>query len=189
MKRHERALAAAVMLGLCLASAAAQPPPTPVPPAGSQTSPPAESPGPATAHFLLAHDSKDGGARIITGVMKPFDVYLVAERLGTQHQMAAVAFRLDVPEGLIVVGEELLVESLLGLGNSHDGLNLAFRCVDNPRVRVLRFRMAATRVLPAASIRLLPDTRTGFLGVIACKDENYDKIACPQESLAVTVHP
>jgi hypothetical protein len=136
--------------------------------------------------MLQSDAAKQGG--IVTSVMKPFEVYLVAQRDSSKTQLSAVVFTLDVPDGVVLVGEELLVDSLLGIGSTRAGINLVFRCVEGPVARVLRFRMVATRPLKNAVLRLGPDARTKDLAVVACKDENFTLISCAPESLTVTAH-
>jgi hypothetical protein len=133
---------------------------------------------------LVAEGATDGKLRV--GVKQPFEVFLVAERDSTHRQVSAVAYTLAVPEGMVLLGEELLVESLVGLGTSRGGMNLVFRCVDAPKVRVLRFRLAPTRPLQNVSVALRPDTRTNFLGVVGCQDEQFAKFDSVPDSVQVS---
>ena len=112
---------------------------------------------------------------------------LVAERDTTAVQMSAVAYTLELPDGVLIVSEEMLVESLLSLGTSIEGVNVVFRCVDGPRLPVLRFRFVATRPIAHGQIRLLPETRTKFLGIVACRDEEFGKDHCDSTSLEIHV--
>lgn len=128
---------------------------------------------PVNAERLLLVDDK-GGTEVRATRLQPFDVYLIAER-DSLPEISAVAYTLEVPAGIVVVGEELLVDSLLGLGSSQAGMNLVFRCATGPRVRVLRFRCVATRPMDAAALRLMPDRRTQFLGIVSCRDEDFAK--------------
>jgi hypothetical protein len=130
-------------------------------------------------------DAGTAGKPVQAAVMKPFDVYLVAERDSLHPQMSAVAYTLQVPDGVVVLGEELLVESLLGLGTSRAGMNLVFRCTDQWQVRVLHFRFAATKPVDKAVVALRPDTRTHFLGLVACRDENFAKFESVPDSVVV----
>jgi len=118
--------------------------------------------------------------------MQPIDFDLVAERDDGHAQVSAVAFTLEVPDGLVVVGEELQVESLLGLGSTTTGLNLVFRCTEEQPLHVLHFRVVATRALQDAVIALRPDTRTHFLGLISCRDEDFAKFESPPDSLTIS---
>jgi hypothetical protein len=118
--------------------------------------------------------------------MQPVDFDLVVERDDGHTQVSAVAFTLAVPDGVVVVGEELLVESLLGLGTSLTGINLVFRCVEEQPLRVLHFRVVATRPLQDAVIALRPDTRTHFLGLVSCHDEDFAKFESPPDSLTIS---
>jgi hypothetical protein len=142
-----------------------------------------QAPAVRAERVRLESDAK--GGRIQAAVMKPFDVYLVAERDSAAAKISSVAYTLDVPDGLVVVGEELLVESLIGLGTSRTGMNLVFRCVEQPRVRVTRFRFVANRPLQDAVLALRPEPKTNFLGLVSCRDENFDKFASPPDSLVV----
>jgi hypothetical protein len=120
------------------------------------------------------------------GLLKPFDVIMVAERDSGNAQLSAVAYTLELPEGAILAGEELFVDTLLGLGSSRAGMNLVFRCVDNPVQRVMRLRVVPTKPMTKATLALRPDTRTNFLGLVTCKDENFSRIECKPDSLLVT---
>lgn len=142
----------------------------------------------AWADRLMLQNEVTKNGKLATAVMKPFEVYLVAQRDSSKTQLSAVVFTLDVPEGVVMVGEELLVDSLLGIGTTRAGINLVFRCVEGPVTRVMRFRMVATRPLQNAMLRLKPDARTKDLAVVACKDENFALIECAPESLMVTAH-
>jgi hypothetical protein len=138
---------------------------------------------PAAADRLTLVNDKNGAESQVTH-LQPFDVFLIAER-DSLPEISAVAYTLELPEGVVVVGEELLVESLLGLGNSQAGMNLVFRCANGPRLRVLRFRCVATRAMEAGVIRLVPDRRTQFLGLVTCKGEDYSKIDSPPAQYTV----
>ena len=142
--------------------------------------------GPARADRLMLQSDAVKSGLLQTAVMKPFEVHLVAQRDSGKTQLSAAVFTLDVPEGLVVVGEELLVDSLLGIGTTRDGINLVFRCVEGPQARILRFRMVATRPMRDAVLRLRPDARTGDLAVVACKDESFALVRCAPESLVVS---
>jgi len=132
---------------------------------------------------LILVNDKDGNTAQVTH-LQPFDVFLIAER-DSMPEISAVAYTLEVPEGVVVVGEELLVESLLGLGNSQAGMNLVFRCANGPRVRVLRFRCIVTRPMESAVIRLVPDRRTQFLGLVSCRAEDFSKFESPPAQYTV----
>jgi len=139
-----------------------------------------------TARLVLVGDLESRSTVVETSVMKPFDVYLVAERDSDASQISTVAFTLGIPEGLLVVGEEVLVKSLIALGTPKSGLNLAFHCIEAKRVPVFRFRLVATQSVEAVKLRVLPDTRTEFRGVVSCRDENYVKWEADESSFTVT---
>jgi hypothetical protein len=119
------------------------------------------------------------------GVLKPFDVFLVAERDSGKTELSAVAFKLQLPDGLTMAGEELAVESIIGLGTTRDGINLVFRCTDKPQQQVMHFRFLATRPLQGALLTLGPEPRTNFLGVVACRSETFAKFATPPDTLRI----
>ncbi len=139
-----------------------------------------------TVRLLLLGDLESRSGSIETEVMKPFDVLLVAERDSDASQISTVAFTLGVPEGVLVVGEEVLVQSLIALGTPKSGLNLAFHCVESKQVSVFRFRLVATQPVDAAPLRVLPDTRTDFRGVVSCRDENFVKWPAEESVFTVT---
>ena len=126
------------------------------------------------------------GERTVTVTpLKPFEVDLVAVRDSADAEMSAVAYTLDVPDGVLVVGEQLLVESLLGLGTSRTGINLVFRCATQSPLHVLRFRFVATRALENAVIGLGPEKKTRLLGIVSCKTENFAKFETVPDSIIV----
>ena len=141
---------------------------------------------PPTERLYLVIDSKDHPQEIDTGLMRPFEVLLIAERDADSPQISTVVFTLDVPEGLLLVGEEILTESLIALGTPRKGINLSFHCVEVASVEVMRFRFLATQPLQGAEISLSPDSRTNFRGIVSCKDENYDKWDTAPSSVRVS---
>jgi hypothetical protein len=139
----------------------------------------------AAERLYLAAGNGNGRA-VEVGLMKPFDVLLIAERDAEHPQVSTVVFTLDVPDGLVLVGEEILTESLVALGTPRTGINLSFLCVEAPSIEVMRFRFLATRPMDAVQVSLLPDTRTNFLGIVACVEEKYDKWDTEPSSVQIT---
>jgi hypothetical protein len=117
--------------------------------------------------------------------LQPFTVDLVVERSDAAAQMSAVAYTLAVPDGILLVGEELLVDSLLGLGSSLEGMNLVFQCTKTTPLPVLRFRFVATRPVRDAVVALRPEPLTHFLGFVSCKEENFLKFKTAPDSFVV----
>jgi hypothetical protein len=142
--------------------------------------------GAAAERLRLVADGAGAAGTVKTALMQPVDIYLVAERDTSHVQMSAVVYTLELPDGVLLVGEELLVESVLGLGTSVTGINLVFRCVDGPSLKVQRFRVVATRPVQNAVVVLRPDTRTKFLGIVSCRDENFAKFACAADSVRIS---
>jgi hypothetical protein len=136
--------------------------------------------------LLLLGDVEDRTQKLTVGVRKPFTVTLVAERDADKAQVSTIAFKLEVPDGLVVMGEELLVESLVALGTPRTGMHLAFHCIDSKQVPVYRFKLVATRPLEGVALRTLPEDKTNFLGIVACRDENFEKWPCEPAVLTVT---
>jgi hypothetical protein len=129
-------------------------------------------------------ESKAAGP-IAATVMQPFTLELVAERGDVAEQLSVVAFTLEVPDGILLVGEELLVESLLGLGTSREGINLVFECTPKTPLPILRFRFVATRAVEGAVIALAPERKTKFLGLVSCREQDFMKFETPPESVVV----
>jgi hypothetical protein len=119
-------------------------------------------------------------------VMQPFTLELVAERGEVATQLSVVAFTLDVPDGIVLVGEELLVESLLGLGTSRDGMDLVFECTHKTPLPILRYRFVATRPIEHAVIAIAPERKTKFLGIVACREQDFMKFDTAPDSVAVS---
>ena len=144
--------------------------------------------GPVAAgeRLRLLTDLKSPGQKATTEVRKPFTVWLVAERDADKPQVSTVAFRLEVPDGVVILGEELQVESLIALGTPRSGMHLAFHCIEKNRVPVYRFKMVATRPLENATLRTHPEGKTNFLGIVGCRDENFKEWACESTELSIT---
>jgi hypothetical protein len=136
--------------------------------------------------LVLVSDLQKPAPQISVGVRKPFTVVLVAERDAEKPQISTVAFKLQVPDGVVIVGEELLVQSLVVLGTPRAGMHLAFHCVEAKQVPVYLFKMLATKPLENAVLRTLPENKTDFLGIIACRDENFEKWSCPEATFTIT---
>ncbi len=136
--------------------------------------------------LLLVSDLEKHTREITVGVRKPFTVVLVAERDAEKPQLSTIAFKLEVPDGIVIVGEEQLVQSLVALGTPRAGMHLAFQCVEAKQVPVYSFKMLATKPLEKVSVRTLPEDKTAFLGIIACRDENFEKWSCPAASFTIT---
>jgi hypothetical protein len=134
---------------------------------------------------LFLQSPAASGGRLSVGVMKPFDVFMVAERDSGKTQLSQVDYRLQVPEGVLLAGEELFVESIVALGSSRTGMMLVFHCADNPQLQVMRFRLIATKPIAGAVLALRPEERTHFLGVVACRDETFAKFDCAPDSLVL----
>ena len=143
-------------------------------------------PAVAAERLLLLADVAGRTQQVAVGVRKPFTVTLVAERDADKPQVSTVAFKLEVPDGLVVMGEELLVESLVALGTPRTGMHLAFHCIEKKQVPVYRFKLVATRPLERVTLRTVPENKTNFLGIVACRDENFEKWACEPAVLTVT---
>jgi hypothetical protein len=135
--------------------------------------------------LVVDNEARDSTAEVER--MVPFDVLLVAERDAEHPQISTVVFTLDVPEGLVLVGEEILTESLIALGTPRTGINLAFMCIEAPSIDVMRFRFLATAPMQDAAISLLPDTRTNFRGIVSCNDEKFAQWDTEPSSVHVTV--
>ena len=140
----------------------------------------------AGERLLLVSDLQKRTQEITVGVRKPFTVTLVAERDAEKPQVSTVAFKLEVPEGIVIVGEELLVQSLVALGTPRAGMHLAFHCVEAKQVPVYQFKMVATKAVDKVTLRTLPEDKTDFLGIVACRDENFEKWSCPAAKFTIT---
>ena len=140
----------------------------------------------ATERLYLAANNDKRTHDIEVGLLKPFELLLIAERDSEKPQISTVVFSLEVPEGLLLVGEEILTESLIVLGTPRTGINLSFLCVEAASIDVMRFRFLATKPLESAQVSLLPDTRTNFRGIVACSDENFDKWDTEPGSVRIT---
>ena len=141
---------------------------------------------PGGERLLLVSDLEKRTQEISVGVRKPFTVVLVAERDAEMSQVSTVAFKLEVPDGIVILGEELLVQSLVALGTPRAGMHLAFHCVEAQQVPVYSFKMLATKPLERATVRTVPENKTDFLGIVACKDENFEKWSCPAAQFTIT---
>lgn len=144
----------------------------------------------AGARLLLVaakqEERKAGSDEIEVETMKPFDILLVAERDDERPQISTAVFTLDVPDGILVVGEEILTESLIALGTPRSGINLSFLCIEAASVEVMRFRFLVREPIDRAIVSLLPDTRTNFRGIVSCQAENYAKWDTEPSSVTIS---
>jgi hypothetical protein len=146
----------------------------------------AENEAPAEQRLRLVADKETMRDSIAVEVMKPFEAWIVGERVGEKQEISTVVFSLELPDGLLLVGEELLEESLIVLGTPKTGMHLTFHC-QTGRVAAMHLRFVATKPLGNAVIRLMPEPKNSFRGLVTGRSENFGTLATPEHALHITM--
>ena len=146
----------------------------------------AEGETPPEQRLRLVADKESMRDSIAVQAMKPFEAWIVGERLGEKQEISTVVFSLELPEGVLLVGEELLEESLIVLGTPKTGMHLTFHC-QTGRVAAMHLRFVATKPLGDAVIRLMPEPKNSFRGLVSCRSENFETLPTPEHALHITV--
>jgi hypothetical protein len=51
----------------------------------------------------------------------------------------------------------------------------------------MHLRFVATQPIESATIRLLPEPKNTFRGLVTCRSENFETLATPEHGLHITV--
>ena len=99
---------------------------------------------------------------------KEFVAYLFLE-FPEGMEVAAVQWKLDLPEGVNIVNDKYLDSRIMSLGQIPRGLSERFNpCISGPKVLIHELTFLASTELKDAVISILPADDSGVLGVAEC---------------------
>lgn len=89
--------------------------------------------------------------------------------------IAAVEFRLELPEGVKIMSDSFYENRTLSMGSFEHGLSEGFPCVYGPKMQLHRLTLGIEGEIENGVISILPAENTGQLAVAMC-DEAYTTI-------------
>lgn len=89
--------------------------------------------------------------------------------------IAAVEFRLELPEGVKIMSDSFYEKRTLSMGSFEHGISEGFPCVYGPEMQLHRLTLGIEGKLENAVVSILPAENTGQLAVAMC-DESYTTI-------------
>jgi hypothetical protein len=100
--------------------------------------------------------------------------------------IAAVEYRLVLPQGLAIETDKAYPKIIAHLGNFIQGISETFECTQGPSLLLHTFELKVTGELSNAEIAIMSDPQNNFLGVALCK-EGQEMI--PASSYKAVVNP
>ena len=82
--------------------------------------------------------------------------------------IAAVEYRIDLPEGVRIWSDRFYEKRTLTMGNFETGMTEGFGCVYGSELMLHALTLGIDRDLENATISILPSLRTDFIGVAKC---------------------
>lgn len=95
------------------------------------------------------------------------DVYIILN-FPEGTGIAAVEFRLELPEGIKIMSDSFYEKRTLSMGGFEHGLSEGFHCVYGPKLQLHRLTMSIEGELENGVISILPAKNTGQLAVAIC---------------------
>lgn len=89
--------------------------------------------------------------------------------------IAAVEFRLQLPEGVKILSDSFYEKRSLSMGSFERGISEGFPCVYGPKLQLHRLTLGIEGTIENGVISILPAENTGQLAVAMC-DEVYTTI-------------
>jgi len=84
--------------------------------------------------------------------------------------IAAVEYRIDLPEGVRIWSDRFYEKRSLTMGTFEHGMTEGFHCVYGPELLLHVLTLGIEKDLENATISLMPSHRTDFIGVAKCDD-------------------
>jgi hypothetical protein len=167
---------------------------TPPPAAGSGRAAIPEAIAPATETEGLAINLYGDLTGKVTSLQvtpgKMFEVYLLLEN-ETTDRIAALQYRLLLPENVSLVAEQRIKEDALIIGGSESNISIAFKCVDPGVLGVMKYIIQPAEGFTGGTIYVAEATdadMTMFRGVATCPtDGEQIKLPVAGGSLELTV--
>ncbi len=105
---------------------------------------------------------------------KELKIYIFV-RYPEEMGIAAVEYRVDLPEGVRIWSDRFYEKRTLTMGSFEHGMTEGWHCVYGPELLLHILTLAIDRDLENAVISLMPSHRTDFIGVAKC-DETYTEV-------------
>lgn len=112
-----------------------------------------------------------------------FKMYIIVS-YPEEMQIAAVEYRLELPEGITIDNDKFYPRRTMTLGTFDEGLSEAFPCVAGPKLILHTLTMNVTKDVKNASVKLLASKASDFIGVSECR-EGYPKMRAASYSAVV----
>jgi len=102
---------------------------------------------------------------------KEFKAYIIT-MFPEEIPIKAVQWKLELPDGVEITGDDYYSGRNLTLGNMLKGFSEGFPCVKGPSLLLHTLTLKVTEPLEDAVISIVPAHRDNFLGVVTCEDGN-----------------
>lgn len=84
--------------------------------------------------------------------------------------IAAVEYRIDLPEGVRIWSDRFYEKRSLTMGTFEHGMTEGFHCVYGPELLIHILTLGIEKELENGTISIMPSHRTDFIGVAKCDD-------------------
>jgi hypothetical protein len=98
---------------------------------------------------------------------KEFNAYIILN-FPTDIEIAAVEWRLELPEGVTVINDKYIMERNIAMGHMDHGLSERFPCISGPSLVLHTLTLHTEGELENAEIAILPSKDGQFLGAAEC---------------------
>ena len=85
-------------------------------------------------------------------------------------EIAAVEWRLVLPEGIEIVNDQFYPERFMLLGTFEAGISERFVCVQGPSLTIHTLTLEATKKLKNAELAIMAGKESTFLGIAKCQE-------------------
>ena len=121
-------------------------------------------------HFGIYFD-QEGEQRTLTleEGQEEFKAYIIVN-FPEWMEIAAVEWRLVLPEGIEVVNDQFHPKRFILLGTFELGISERFTCIAGPSLTIHTLTLRATEKLNNAELAIMPGKESNFLGVAKCQE-------------------
>jgi hypothetical protein len=132
----------------------------------------------------------DEAGTAIEGAVSPGELFSFYIFVGypEPYHVSAVEYRIDLPDGVRILGGTKFDDHALTVGNPLDDFSMAFTCRPPGKFYVMKYECLAEEGFAGGEVSITPGVRTSgktFLGVVACSPEVY-KLPAQGGSLILT---
>ena len=96
-----------------------------------------------------------------------FDIYVMAE-FSTQYSMSAAEYKLNIPEGITVMGSTNSDSTILNLGKYDRDFSIVFRCVSGPWMWLVKYQCFVEDGFKGGVVETEKGADLNFLGFTMC---------------------